>query len=461
MSFVTLSSLVTISNLTDTKQKSSSFKSSFSKTISTAFLLTLSLGIGQKSAQAAAQVAAQNRIVAPIEESTRVTLQGNMHMLAKAKFDRGIAPASLPMDRMLLLLSRSPAQETALEQLLAEQQDPSSPNYHAWLSPQDFGAQFGPSDSDIATVTNWLTSHGFAINSLSSSKTVLEFSGTASQVQQAFHTEIHKYLVPESPRIPQASSYKEHWANSSDPQIPAALAPVITGVVSLNDFGLKPMHRTLGPVITHAGTSVVTPQFSLNYDGTEYYGLSPYDFATLYNLTPLWNAGITGSGETIGIVGQTTIKTADVAAFRKAFGLPALAPTIIINGTTPPASAGDEEESDLDVEWAGAVAKAATIKFVTSASTSTTSGVVLSAQYIVDKKVATIMSVSYGECELGLGTTENQFFNSLWQQAASEGISVFVAAGDSGSAGCDSHDGTPPFARRIRPPGQRPRLNSL
>ena len=377
-----------------------------------------------------------DRITAPVDEARRVVLTGNVHPEARPEFDRGPAPDGLPMDRMLLLLQRSPEQNAALEMLLAQQLDPSSANYHAWLSPEQFGEQFGVSQSDLDRAVQWLSSHGFAIGEISDSRTVIEFSGNASQVRQAFHTDIHKYVV----------NGQEHWANASNPEIPIALAPVVAGVVSLNDFGPHALHRTFGPVRKAANSSEVKPLFDLPYNGTTYYGLSPYDFATMYNITPLWNAGITGAGQIIAIPGQSDIKTADVAAFRKAFGLPVNAPQIIINGSDPGTIAGDEEESDLDVEWSGAVAKSATIKFVTSASTSTTSGVALSAEYIVDKKIASILSMSYGECEEGLGTAGNQFWNSLWQQAASEGITVFVAAGDSGSAGCDQHGQPAPSA---------------
>ncbi len=409
-------------------------------------LIVCCLAIVCQGAMASAQGVSERRITQEIDESRRVALVGNTHPLAQKRFDRGIAPSSLPMERMLLLLSRTPQQTAELETLLAEQVDPKSSNFHAWLSPEEFGERFGPSDADLTTLTNWLTGHGFSIGSISNGKTVIEFSGTAGQVQEAFHTEIHQYLVPQSLLREGTNAPQEHWSNATDPQIPAALAPVVAGLVSLNDFGLRPMHKTLGPVTRHTGASQVTPQFSIDYSGTEYYGISPFDFATMYNLTPLWSAGITGAGETIGIVGQTNIKTVDIAAFRSAFGLPAMAPTIVVNGTDPASNTDDEEESDLDVEWAGAVAKAATIQYVTSASTSSTAGVFLSAEYIVDKKSATILSMSYGGCELALGTAGNQFINTLWQQAASEGISVFVAAGDSGSAGCDAHGGTPPYA---------------
>jgi hypothetical protein len=375
-----------------------------------------------------------SRIRARVDESRRVVLSGNTPPIARPENDRGAAPDGLAMDRMILLLNRSPEQNAALETLLEEQLDPHSANYRAWLTPEEFGDRFGPSAADIEQVEKWLAGHGFAVSRVASGRNVIEFSGTAGQVREAFHAEIHKF----------AAGGEEHWANARDPEIPAALAPVVAGVASLNDIPLRSMHKTFGPVVRHGNSAAVTPQFDVALSGGEYYGLAPYDFATQYNILPLWNAGITGTGQSIAIVGQSDIKAADIASFRKAFGLPASAPDILVNGADPGTIVGDEEESDLDVEWAGAVAKGATIKFVTSASTNTTSGVVLSAQYIVDKKVANILSMSYGACEEGLGTTENQLFNSLWQQAAGEGITVFVAAGDSGSAGCDQHGQSAP-----------------
>jgi subtilase family serine protease len=173
------------------------------------------------------------------------------------------------------------------------------------------------------------------------------------------------------------------------------------------------------------------------------YALGPYDFATIYSLLPLWNKGINGTGKTIAIVGDTDINIQDVADFRSMFGLPVNNPTIIVNGTDPGIQ-GDESEADIDVQWSGAVAPDATIDFVVSKSTETTSGVDLSAVFIIENNLASVMSESYGECELGLGTTGNQFYNTLWQQAAAQGITVFIAAGDAGSAGCDNFNAQSP-----------------
>jgi hypothetical protein len=396
---------------------------------------------------------APSRITQAVDEANLTLLKGNTYYLARAKYDRGAAPSSLPMARMLLVLQRSPQQESALEQLLDQQQDQSSPNYHQWLAPQQFGQQFGPSDQDIQKVASWLQSHGFQVEPISNGRTVIEFSGTAGQVQEAFHTSIHKYSVPTK-----AGALEDHWANSTDPSIPAALAPVVAGINTLHNFPRKPMHVVSGVFKKNRNTGEtkpVNPEFSFTCGTNQNTnqpiicnGLGPFDFATIYNVLPLWNGSpapvIDGTGQTIAIIGETDVDMKDIENFRSLFGLPANDPVVVLDGPDPGVVPGDETESDLDLEWSGAVAKGATIKFVTSATTNTTLGVDLSAQYAVDHNVAPVMSESYGICELGLGTAGNQFYNSVWQQAAAQGITAMVSAGDAGSAGCDSHGNPPP-----------------
>ncbi|HEX5424352.1 MAG TPA: Ig-like domain repeat protein [Candidatus Acidoferrales bacterium] len=403
------------------------------------------------SIAAAQQTPVPARITQPIDASKLTVLKGNVHPLARAEFDRGPAPSSLPLNRMLLVLQRSSAQETALESLLDQQQDKSSPNYHQWLTPQQFGQQFGPADSDIQTVVSWLQSQGFQIDKIANGRGTIEFSGTAAQLQSAFHTEIDKYAV----------NGQTYMANATDPQIPAALSPVIAGVASMNGFPRQPMYRLAGIFAKSKETGQVTrlggvtgetptPSFTTSC-GTNpdtgqpipCYGVSPYDFATIYNTLPLWNAStpINGTGETIAIVARTNINPQDVSDFQTFFSLPANPPNIILNGPDPGIVQGDETESDLDVEWAGGVAPGAKIDLVVSQSTETSDGVDLSALYIVDNDLAPVMSESYGQCELGLGSSGNQFVSNLWQQAAAEGITVFVSSGDNGSAGCDFYRG--------------------
>jgi hypothetical protein len=379
------------------------------------------------------------RITHPIKEAARMTLPGNIYPLALSEFDQGALADAHPLRRILLLLRRSSEQEASLQKLVGEQQDKSSRNYHAWLTPEQFGKQFGPSDSDVQMVVQWLASQGFTGIKLSAGRSVIEFSGTAASVHSAFRTEIHRYLV----------GSEEHIANSSDPQIPAALVPVAAGIVSLHDFRKKPMHRLAGFTSTRRAGATVTSaglQFTNTscFDGitgspATCHPLGPYDFATIYNVLPSWNAApsIDGTGQTVAIVARTNINVQDVADFRNLFGLPPNPPQIILDGLDPGLVPGDETEADLDVEWSGAVAKEATIKLVVSESTETTDGVDLSALYIVDHNLASVVSESYGQCESNMGTAGNQFYNNLWQQASAQGITVFVSSGDNGSAGCD------------------------
>jgi subtilase family serine protease len=398
----------------------------------------------------ASYVPAQNvrptRITQPIDNTNLVTLQGNTHPLARPQYDQGRADDSLPMQRMQMVLQRGPQQETALRALLEQQQSNSSPSYHQWLTPQQVGEQFGPADQDIQTITSWLQAQGFQVNAVSNGKTIVEFDGTAGQIRQTFHTEIHKYVV----------NGEQHYANASDPQIPAALAPVVAGVNTLNNFPKKAQSRTVGIFKRENDNGKVTPQFSFSNCGNQpCNALGPTDFATIYNVLPLWNTSpaIDGTGQTIAIVGDSEICTGttlpqgcasdDVKAFRTLFGLPTSnafnEPQIILNGPDPGFSP-DEKEGDLDVEWSGAVAKNAQILFVIAQNTEASSGIDLAAEHIVDNDLAPVMSESFGECELFLGNAANNFFSNLWEQAAAEGITVIISAGDSGSAACDSND---------------------
>jgi hypothetical protein len=383
------------------------------------------------------------RVMDTVDDTNRTVLRGNVHPMARAKFDRGAVADAQPVTRIVLVLQRSAEQEAALQQLMEQQQSKNSPNYHAWLTPEQFGQQFGPADADVRAVTDWLTSHGFQNIKVSKGKTVVEFSGNAGLVRNAFGTEIHKFNV----------NGEEHFANVSDPQIPAALAPVVAGLRSLHNFHPKPQARQLGS-FRRMENGDIRPLFNYTDSNGEFFAMGPADFAAIYNITtPVATAG---AGQSIAIVGQSNINLQDVLDFRSMFGLPAYTSTctgvpgecpltVVLNGPDPGTGLvngelfGDEGESDLDVEWAGAVAPAATIDFVVTetAQTDGTAGIDGSAIYIVDNNVAPVLSESYGSCEVGLLTGGNAFYNALWQQAAAQGITVVISAGDNGSAGCD------------------------
>ncbi|MFI5142556.1 MAG: protease pro-enzyme activation domain-containing protein, partial [Thermoanaerobaculales bacterium] len=349
-----------------------------------------------------------------VDDNDVVVLRGNVHPSARPEFDLGRTAATLPMERMILALALRPEKKAALERLLSEQQDPASPNFHHWLTPEEFGARFGATPEEIAVVTGWLRSHGFAIDEVGKGGTWINFTGTVADVETAFRTQIHDYLV----------AGEVHHANAVDPSMPRALTSLVAGIVSLHDFLPQPAGHTVRP-----DTNIT--------NGAHW--LSPADFATIYNLNPLYSAGIDGTGQSVAVVGRTNIKLSDVQNFRSFSGLPANDPQFILNGADPGiVSSGEESEADLDVEWSGGVAKGATIKFVISKSTNTSGGDTLSAQYIVNNNLAPVMTMSFYLCESSMGASGNTFYNNLWAQAASQGITSFVCSGDSGAAGCDS-----------------------
>ncbi len=369
-----------------------------------------------------------SRVTAEVDDTRTVQLKGNIHPLARPEYDRGAVADSQPMNRMVLVLQRSAEQETALRQLLDAQQTKGSGSYQAWLTPEQFGKQFGPSDADVQAVSDWLTRQGFQVAKVAAGRNAIEFSGNVVQVRNAFHTEMHKFAV----------NGEEHIANVNEPAIPEALAPVVKGVAALNNFPRLAHLHNKGIYRLQRDTGQIKPLFT--YGDPANFAMAPADFAKVYNIPP----GATGAGQTIVLIGQSNINAQDVIDFRNLFGLPQnfTQANVIVNGPDPGLSGGDEGESDLDVEWAGGVAPNAKILLVTTASTVSnpsqiTAGIDLSALYAVDNNLGSVISESYGACEPSLTASGNQFYNALWEQAAAQGITVVVSTGDSGSAGCD------------------------
>ena len=358
------------------------------------------------------------------------------------------------MERMLLVLKRESAAESALQELLARQQDKSSSAFHAWLSPEQFADRFDFKNRTCKRLTAWLQSiTRFRVNRIARGGMGIEFSGTATQVKEAFHTPIHSYTV----------GAINHYANASDPQIPAAFAAVVAGVSTLHDFHKRAPVHALGAATRIKNTSAWQPSFTFNGAAGVFHYLSPGDFSKIFNTAALYKAGIDGTGQSIAIVGRNNINLSDIQIFRIAFGLPPNDPTVILDGPDPgnALGSGEETEADLDVEWSGAIAPNAKINFVVSASTNTTDGADLSAQYIVDNNISPILSMSFGLCEAALGPAQNTFYNNLWAQAAAQGITVVVSTGDNGPAGCDNPNfgaakGGPAVSRACLTPSTSP-----
>lgn len=365
-------------------------------------------------------------ILDKVDENKLVTLSGNTRSEANAENDLGPVEDSLTMDHMMLQLKRSPQQEQAAEQFVADLHNPKSPNFHKWMTASEFGKNFGLAESDIQTITGWLESHGFTVNSVYPNGTVIDFSGSAGQVGRAFHTSIHHLDV----------NGVSHIANFSDPQVPAALAPAVAGVVSMNDFQPHAMRRA---------------KYTFNYQGQTDWALVPADLATIYDLNPLFAQGITGVGQTIVVIEDSDLyRSSDWDTFRSTFGLnqytsgslTTVHPTPsngLNNCSAPGIVAGDDGEAILDAEWSSAAAPNAAIVVAACADTRVTFGGFIAMQNLVNSGAPpSVVSISYGNCEAENGASSNASISALYQQAVAEGISVFVSSGDEGAASCDA-----------------------
>jgi hypothetical protein len=411
-------------------RSSSAFQPAVSIILFTAFFFVLCVPQtwAQQQAGAWKNVWATPLITQSVDESRLTVLKGNTHPLARPQFDLGTAPAMLPMQRMLLVLKRSAAQELALRTLIDSQQDKASPSYHKWLMPEEFGKQFGPSDADIQIITAWLQSHGFQVGT-TKGRTVLEFSGSASQVREAFHTTIHKYVVNE----------EQHWANSSDPSIPTALTPAVAGVLTLHNFLKKPQIRMSKEPVTAKVMHGKRPEITFT-DGT--HGLGPQDFATIYH-SPAFSGGVTGSGVTVAVIGRSNLWNGgqDIDDFADNLFECCGRFEIVLNGPDPgDLGGGEEAEATLDTTWSNSVAYGAETELIVSATTNTTDGIDLSEVYAIETNLADVMTESFGTCEALSTSTQALGTSALAEQAAAQGITYFVSAGDNGAEGCDDQD---------------------
>lgn len=384
-------------------------------------------------AQGRSGLHARPLVTQQIDENKRVSLRGNTRPEANFRHDRGAIADNFPTEHLLLQLKRPPEQEQALQQFIADLHTPGSRDFHRWITAQEFGERFGVAQSDLDAISAWLTSHGFKVNVIYPSGMLIDFSGTAGQVRKAFQAELHTLDV----------NGEKHIANMNDPRIPAALAPVITGVVSLHDFRPHPMVRMRKP----------RPQFTFtDFLGGANYAVTPSDLATIYNFNPLFNSGISGQGQTVVLIEDTDLfSAADWNSFRSTFGLSGYSGASLTQVHPAPSSgpnncgapgviAPNDAEAILDAEWASAAAPSAAIQMAACADTQTTFGGLIAIQNLINGSTPppAIMSISYGQCETVNGEAANAAYNSAYQQAVTEGVSVFVAAGDSGAAGCDN-----------------------
>ncbi|MGH9678638.1 MAG: S53 family peptidase, partial [Candidatus Acidiferrales bacterium] len=397
--------------------------------LAAAFLLLLS---GSAAAQTSLP---QARITAKIDEAQVVPMKGNVHPMARPQNDQGVAAPAMPLNHITMMLRPTVAQQADLDALLAAQQNPTSPQFHQWLTPQQYGDRFGVAPADLAKVTAWLVSQGFAIVDTPASRNAIIFSGTAGQVAVAFHTEIHNY----------AANGRKFFANSAEPSVPAAIAGLVAGFHGLNNVRLKPRAVPSKPA------NSVKSQYTSSVSGFNY--ISPGDFATIYDLNPLYSSSpaINGAGEKIAIVGQSNIVLADIAKFRQLSGLPANVPNVTFTGTTDPGiQDGDVQESSLDIEWSGAVARGATINFVYGDPING-GGIFDALQHAISQgnSFAQVISISYGACEAMDSASDIDFLVALAQQANAQGMTITSSSGDGGATDCDASLATPNYPAQL------------
>jgi hypothetical protein len=370
----------------------------------------------EKDLSAGTQV---SRLAGEWRTSPAVPIPASLPPALGAGEDLGVAPSSTSLGRLLLLLSPSPAQQQALTAELANQQSFSSPQYHHWLTPAAFAAAYSNAVQDVAAVAAWLGSQGFQVASAPSGRGWIEFSGTAAQVEQAFHTQVHLVATAGGTRAILASGIS----------VPGALKPLVHGLVSLDGALAVPALTTPQPLAVSAA------KLAAETSPSRAEALTPRVAAQLLHLDALHEAGVKGSGEIIAIPARSNVNSADVAAFRSVFGLPAGQLAVMVNGADP-GLAGDQADATLAASWAGAAAPGAQIVLVPAGSTSATDGLDLALTAVVDQALAHTIALGYSACEAGLSETHRAFYAELYQQAAAEGIAVIAAAGDSGAAAC-------------------------
>jgi len=385
-----------------------------------------------------------DRITSAIDSSQRVELAKSVHPKAQAQFDQGAVDPQMKLGYVTLLTSPSASQQRALDKLLADQQNPASPLYHQWLTPEQYADRFGLSHNDLNKITAWLKAQGFTVRSVARGRNSITISGTVAQFESAFQTQIHRFSV----------DGESHFANATPLRMPAALGGIVTAVRGLHDFRLKPL-----------GVRRPSGLHPLYYDSTVGTLLAPGDIATIYDIKPLYSASpaIDGAGQKLAIVGQTDLYLADINDFRQGFGLSTISgctsnPTsgvitacsstnfryILNTGDTDPntpSACGDLSEADLDIEWSGATARNAQIIYINSpvvfdssctTQTNSNGGVESALSYAIQNQVAPVVSMSYGICEEQAGNDETEL-----QQANAQGMTIINSSGDLGAAGCD------------------------
>jgi subtilase family serine protease len=380
------------------------------------------------------------RIAQPIDRSQLVIVPRSARPLAQPNSDMGRVAGSMPLNSVSLVFKPSPSQQAALEGLLREQRNRSSVNYHKWLTPEEYADRFGMSQNDIAKVMSWLRSEGFTPGRVSRSRTQVSFAGTAAQVEAAFHTQLHHYLI----------DGEMHFSNATELSVPAAIA---------------------GTVRTVRNLSSLRPKAHYTNNGAGAHSVVPDDFATIYDLKPLYQASLDGTGQSITVLGQTEIYHdtfndiyQDIDAFRSAAGLPARTATNFVEHQVPNSGVPDVlpaniTDADIGIEWSQAVARNATIIYV-FVGNDPTFNAFDALQYAIDQNYGSVISINNGACE------SNPIVDALtvqqWaQQANLQGQTIVAASGDEGAADCDGKVASATMGLAVDVPASVPEVTGI
>ena len=337
-----------------------------------------------------------------------IPVRGHIHRLAQSRFDRGQVNDLFQLNHVAMMLKPSAEQQAALNTLLEEQQDPSSPNYHRWITPDEFADRFGLNTAEFRKVIAWLQDKGFTIDETPPSRNWIAFTGNARQLREAFKLRIHEYEL----------NGEMHFAAFNEPSVPAEFSNVVLGFRSLHNFRAK--------------SRAIKGRFTSALTGLHF--VAPDDWATIYDAQAAYADGITGAGQKVAVVGETDIQLQDIRAFRAASGLPPSDPQVVlVPGSPDPGVVSVElDEASLDIEWSGAVARGATIVYVNSDDV-----ISKSLAYAVSQNLAPVISISYGDCEQNWTEADQASLTAIAQQANAQGITISVASGDAGAADCD------------------------
>ena len=383
-----------------------------------------------------AQSAPADRVAANSGFATTVRLAGHLPRWANPAADAGPVPGDTVLP-LTFVLSRGPQQQAAFAQLLADQQDPASPRYHQWLTPQQAGDLFGPTQHDIDAFTAWLAARGFGTASVSPSRIFVQASAPAFVVAAALSTSFHYFTLDGVPRL----------STTQDPALPAEFAAIVQSIVGLSDAPILPMGH--GQAVSASPTAQATGAQPRDTTGPQTHYVTPGDFANIFDLNTAYTSGIAGVGQRIAIIGRSRVAASDIAEYEAKTGLAANLPTTIVPGAGPdpgyPANA-DQVEATLDVDRVLGTAPSAQADLVVLSNSG--GGIYTAAQYAVDTLNDPILNISFGTCESSAGAAGVRSWDTLFAQAAAQGISVFVCAMDSGAADCDAEFTTPPATQQ-------------